>query len=156
VVTGRAERPTCLWVHDGQAELRDATALWGLDTGGAEERIQSELERPSAPATPSAPTALGARSSAGVRGALPVELDHIRDVAARINARLAEGDVLHNFAQIASEEARASAAVITAGVQGDRDPPIAATFGLPLQFVAGWYELHLGFALAGLSVLRNG
>lgn len=29
VVTGRAKRPSYLWIHDRRAEIRDASALWG-------------------------------------------------------------------------------------------------------------------------------
>jgi aldehyde:ferredoxin oxidoreductase len=43
VVHGRADKPVYLWVHDGQAELRDATQLWGLDTGEAQDHMRQEL-----------------------------------------------------------------------------------------------------------------
>ncbi len=32
LITGQAANPVYLWVEDGQAELRDASELWGLDT----------------------------------------------------------------------------------------------------------------------------
>ena len=32
LITGRASSPVYLWIEDGQAELRDASHLWGLDT----------------------------------------------------------------------------------------------------------------------------
>ena len=32
IVEGRAERPVYLWIHDGEAEIRDATHLWGKAT----------------------------------------------------------------------------------------------------------------------------
>jgi len=32
LITGRAAPPVYLWIEDGQAELRDASHLWGLDT----------------------------------------------------------------------------------------------------------------------------
>jgi len=32
LVTGQAEKPTYLHIENGEAELRDATALWGMDT----------------------------------------------------------------------------------------------------------------------------
>jgi aldehyde:ferredoxin oxidoreductase len=32
VITGRAEQPVYLYVHDGTAEIRDASGLWGMDT----------------------------------------------------------------------------------------------------------------------------
>ena len=43
VVHGRAERPVYLWVHDGEAELRDAAHLWGRFTGDVEDTIREEL-----------------------------------------------------------------------------------------------------------------
>ncbi len=46
IVTGRAARPVYLWVHDGQAELRDAAHLWGQVTGDAEAAIRQELGDP--------------------------------------------------------------------------------------------------------------
>lgn len=43
VITGRAERPVYLWLHDGEAELRDASHLWGKVTGEVEDLIAAEL-----------------------------------------------------------------------------------------------------------------
>jgi len=43
VVRGRAEKPVYLWVHDGEAELRDAAHLWGKVTGEVEDLIEAEL-----------------------------------------------------------------------------------------------------------------
>jgi aldehyde:ferredoxin oxidoreductase len=43
VVKGRAPQPVYLWIHDGQAELREATHLWGRVTGEVEASIQEEL-----------------------------------------------------------------------------------------------------------------
>jgi len=43
VVHGRAERPVYLWVHDGEAELRDAGHLWGRFTAEVEDTIREEL-----------------------------------------------------------------------------------------------------------------
>lgn len=34
VIVGQAERPVYLWIHDGEAELCDATDLWGTGTYG--------------------------------------------------------------------------------------------------------------------------
>jgi aldehyde:ferredoxin oxidoreductase len=44
VITGKAEKPVYLWLHDGIAELRDATRLWGHITGDVEREIQKELQ----------------------------------------------------------------------------------------------------------------
>ena len=43
VIRGRATTPVYLWVHNGEAELRDADHLWGKDTGDAEDMIRAEL-----------------------------------------------------------------------------------------------------------------
>jgi aldehyde:ferredoxin oxidoreductase len=43
LIRGRSERPVYLWIHDGQAELRDASALWGLFSREATQAIKKEL-----------------------------------------------------------------------------------------------------------------
>ena len=43
VFKGKAPKPAYLWIHDGQAELRDAAHLWGKGTGDTEDMIQEEL-----------------------------------------------------------------------------------------------------------------
>lgn len=43
VVKGQAPRPVYLWVHDDEAELRDATHLWGGTTGETWRAICEEL-----------------------------------------------------------------------------------------------------------------
>jgi aldehyde:ferredoxin oxidoreductase len=43
VIKGRAPKPVYLWLHDGEAELRDASHLWGRVTGEVEAEIKHEL-----------------------------------------------------------------------------------------------------------------
>ena len=43
VIKGRADEPVYLFVHDGEAELRDASQLWGLDTYRTQQAIRDEL-----------------------------------------------------------------------------------------------------------------
>ena len=43
VISGQSPKPVYLWVHDGQAELRDASHLWGKVTGEAEAALREEL-----------------------------------------------------------------------------------------------------------------
>lgn len=43
VISGRCSHPAYLWVHDGKAEIRDASALWGKTTREVEELVRSEL-----------------------------------------------------------------------------------------------------------------
>ncbi len=44
VLHGKADRPVYLWVHGGQAELRDASHLWGRFTADVEDAIREELD----------------------------------------------------------------------------------------------------------------
>ncbi|MDY6868613.1 MAG: aldehyde ferredoxin oxidoreductase family protein, partial [Chloroflexota bacterium] len=43
IVKGIADRPVYLWICDGEYELRDASHLWGKDTGTVEDMIHEEL-----------------------------------------------------------------------------------------------------------------
>ena len=43
IIKGKAKHPVYLWIHDGEAEIRDARHLWGLDTGESQEIIRKEL-----------------------------------------------------------------------------------------------------------------
>ncbi len=43
IVRGRAAAPVYISVHDGEVEVRDAAALWGLDTQRTQKAIQAEL-----------------------------------------------------------------------------------------------------------------
>jgi aldehyde:ferredoxin oxidoreductase len=40
VVTGKAKKPSYLWVEDEKAEIRDASDLWGLDSFESEKRLK--------------------------------------------------------------------------------------------------------------------
>lgn len=44
VIRGKAVEPVYLWIHDGEAELRDASQLWGKITGDVESEIKSKLK----------------------------------------------------------------------------------------------------------------
>jgi aldehyde:ferredoxin oxidoreductase len=46
VFTGRAANPVYLWVHDGEAELRDASHLWGRVTGEVQTAIEEVHDDP--------------------------------------------------------------------------------------------------------------
>ncbi len=43
IVEGKAKNPVYLWVHDGEAEIRDARRLWGMDIGDSQEAIRKEV-----------------------------------------------------------------------------------------------------------------
>ncbi len=42
VVRGKAEKPVYLWVHDGEAEIRDAAHLWGTGTYNTTASLRAE------------------------------------------------------------------------------------------------------------------
>ena len=46
IIKGKADKPVYLWLHDGEAELRDATHLWGRITGDVDAAIRDELDDP--------------------------------------------------------------------------------------------------------------
>ena len=46
VVTGKSEKPVYLFIKDGKAELRDASALWGKVTGEVDRLVKEELGDP--------------------------------------------------------------------------------------------------------------
>ena len=43
VIEGRSEKPVYLVIKDGSAELRDASELWGKDTGDVQNMIRNQL-----------------------------------------------------------------------------------------------------------------
>jgi aldehyde:ferredoxin oxidoreductase len=43
IVEGKSAGPVYLWVHDGEAEIRDAASLWGKTVSETEAGIRSEL-----------------------------------------------------------------------------------------------------------------
>jgi aldehyde:ferredoxin oxidoreductase len=44
VITGRAEQPVYLYVHDGTAEIRDAGELWGMDTFDTYDHLLAQTD----------------------------------------------------------------------------------------------------------------
>ncbi|MBN1657931.1 MAG: aldehyde ferredoxin oxidoreductase family protein [Anaerolineae bacterium] len=44
VISGRAEQPVYLYLHDGTAEVRDAGLLWGMDTFETHDRLLAETD----------------------------------------------------------------------------------------------------------------
>jgi len=46
IITGKAEKPCYLWIHDGKVEIREASHLWGQDTFETQKLIQQELGDP--------------------------------------------------------------------------------------------------------------
>jgi aldehyde:ferredoxin oxidoreductase len=44
VITGHAPSPVTLWIRDGQAEVRDASHLWGTTTFETHDRLRKEID----------------------------------------------------------------------------------------------------------------
>ncbi len=45
-ISGASKKPVYLWIKDGRAELRDASALWGLDAKETQTALEAELGEP--------------------------------------------------------------------------------------------------------------
>jgi len=45
VIKGRSDKPVYLWVHDGKAEIKDASHLWGTGTYGTTQTLRANLGR---------------------------------------------------------------------------------------------------------------
>ena len=43
IVEGKAAKPVYLWIRDGEAQIKDASHLWGKKTGEVQEAIRTEL-----------------------------------------------------------------------------------------------------------------
>jgi len=44
IIEGKAAKPVYLWIHDGEASLREASHLWGKNTKEAQQTIKAELD----------------------------------------------------------------------------------------------------------------
>ncbi|MFQ6042658.1 MAG: aldehyde ferredoxin oxidoreductase family protein [Candidatus Poribacteria bacterium] len=43
IIQGKADKPVYLWVHDGEAEIRDASKYWGQLSGEVQDGLEEEL-----------------------------------------------------------------------------------------------------------------
>jgi len=64
IVQGASPEPVYLWIEDGKAELRDASALWGKDTHETIDLIRAEVGQPEA-----AVASIGPAGEAMMKGA---------------------------------------------------------------------------------------
>ncbi|MBL7201839.1 MAG: aldehyde ferredoxin oxidoreductase family protein [Anaerolineae bacterium] len=134
VIRGKSERPVYLWVHDGEAELRDATHLLGRFTADVEDAIREELGETRAQVLQCGPSA-----EAGVPFGVLI------NNANRVNGRGGMGTVM------ASKNLKAVV------VRGRDRPEIADPDAL--QALARWGAEHVdesgvsGFKRLGTAVL---
>jgi aldehyde:ferredoxin oxidoreductase len=128
VVYGRAQEPVYLWIHDGEAELRPATHVWGQVTGQVDATLKEELGDEKIQVLQCGP--------AGEQG---VRFAAIMSMANRANGRNGLGAVMGSK--------RLKAIV----VRGDEKPAIAAPDAL--KDLARWGAKHIkGTGMEGLGV----
>jgi aldehyde:ferredoxin oxidoreductase len=72
VVTGRADSPVYLWIHDNAVEIRDALPIWGRDSHQSAEWLRAQTHRKAAAAV------IG---QAGERRALIASIPHVGSIA---------------------------------------------------------------------------
>jgi aldehyde:ferredoxin oxidoreductase len=113
VFRGKAAKPVYLWLHDGQAELRDAAHLWGKLTGEVEAQIKQELGEPKVQIVQCGP--------AGEKGTRFASIIHMCN---RANGRTGMGAVM------GSKNLKAVA------VRGKQPPPVADREGV--RAVSRW------------------
>jgi len=46
VIKGKAPKPVYLWINEGRVEIRDASAIWGLENGDTLDKIREEVGEP--------------------------------------------------------------------------------------------------------------
>ena len=119
VFRGRSPEPVYLWIHDGEAELRDASALRGRFTADVEDAIRAELGDPKIQILQCGP--------AGERG---VRFGALINHANRANGRTGMGTVM------ASKNLRA---VAVRGTQAYEAADEAA-----VRDLAKWGATHFG------------
>ncbi len=105
IIKGKAPHPVYLWVRDGEAELRDASHLWGKITGEVEFALQEELGDKSIEVAQVGP--------AGERG---VRYSAIINMSNRANGRTGMGAVMGS---------KNLKAVVVRGKQGKKNFEVA-------------------------------
>jgi len=48
VIKGKADKPVYLWIHDGEAEIKDAVGIWGKTTSQTDIEIKKDIGEPRA------------------------------------------------------------------------------------------------------------
>jgi aldehyde:ferredoxin oxidoreductase len=129
VFRGRSERPVYLWLHDGDAELREAAHLWGRFTADVEDSIRGDLGDQRIHVLQCGPAA-----ERGVRFSALISL------ACRANGRTGMGLVM------ASKNLKAVA------VRG-RNKPVAADPGVIHELVRWGADNLASSDVAGLALL---
>ncbi len=83
VIHGKSEKPVYLWIHNGQAELRDAAHLWGKITGEVDDILKADLGDPKIQVL-----------QTGIAGENMVRYAALMNMANRANGRTGMGAVM--------------------------------------------------------------
>ena len=128
VIRGRSEKPVYLWIHDGEAELRDASHLWGRITHDVETAIKEELGDKRIEVLQCGPA-----GEKGVRFAAMINMSN------RANGRTGMGAVM------GSKNLKAIA------VRGKQRPALADKAAV--QKLAKWGAVTIPETMAGMTLL---
>ncbi|MFC1990903.1 aldehyde ferredoxin oxidoreductase family protein [Chloroflexota bacterium] len=69
IIEGKSKTPVYIWIHDGHAEIQDASKFWGLDTHDTEDAIKDDLGAQGFNALSMSVAAIGPAGENLVRGA---------------------------------------------------------------------------------------
>ncbi|MFC1886009.1 aldehyde ferredoxin oxidoreductase family protein [Thermodesulfobacteriota bacterium] len=83
IIKGKAANPVYIWINNGQVEIRDAGAVWGLENGHALDRIREEVGEPRARV-----------ASIGPAGERMVLVSSISNEMGHVNGRTGMGAVM--------------------------------------------------------------
>lgn len=155
VIHGRAAVPVYLWLHDGEAEIRDASSLWGRFTADVEDAIREELGDRRVEVLQCGPAAekgvrFGALISSATRAngrtgmGLVMASKNLRAIAVRGRARpqIADSEALKALAKWGADNLEASD-IYSMGVYGTADVlmPQDESGGLPTRnWSSGTFE----------------
>ena len=128
VIRGRSEKPVYLWIHNGEAELRDASHLWGRITHDVETAIREELGDKRIEVLQCGPA-----GEKGVRFAAMINMSN------RANGRTGMGAVM------GSKNLKAIA------VRGKQRPALADKTAV--QKLAKWGAVTIPETMAGMTLL---
>lgn len=83
IIKGKAAHPVYIWIDDGQVEIRNAGAVWGLENGDALDKIREEVGDPKARV-----------ASIGPAGERMVLVSSVSNEVGHVNGRTGMGAVM--------------------------------------------------------------
>jgi len=156
VFQGKADSPVYLWVHEGEAELKDAKHLWGKDTIVTEETVKKELGETRARVASiglagermvrfasvisDRGLAAGRTGMGAVMGSKNLKAVAVRGIK---EVEVAKPEEFRELTKVATELVRTRAARMTAhGTAGDMDAGHVNTGNVPVKYwtMGSWLE----------------